>query len=97
MVLSDFHYDQPITDGGHFFGESAIFRFLVPPPITAYFLTVIGWKENRLFSVNRQLNVFLVDIKLSHYPHPAAIKEAEYIKRRFSSVFFLKNFKFSNA
>ncbi|MCP4494483.1 MAG: hypothetical protein GY820_45370, partial [Gammaproteobacteria bacterium] len=27
MALSDFRYDQPITDGERFFGESAIFRF----------------------------------------------------------------------
>ncbi|MCP4473215.1 MAG: hypothetical protein GY821_01295 [Gammaproteobacteria bacterium] len=43
MVLSNFRYDQPIADGGRFFGGSAIFRFLVLQ-MTEYFSTVIGRK-----------------------------------------------------
>ncbi|MCP4491930.1 MAG: hypothetical protein GY820_32195 [Gammaproteobacteria bacterium] len=62
MLLSNFRYDQPITDGGRFFDESAIFRFLVLP-MTEYFSTVIGWNQKRFFSLNRQLNVLLGDIK----------------------------------
>ncbi len=27
MVLSDFRYEQPNTDGERFFGENAIFRY----------------------------------------------------------------------
>ncbi len=62
MVFSNFRYDQPITDGSRFFGESAIFRFLVLP-MTEYFSTVIGWDEKRFFSLHRELNVLLGGIK----------------------------------